>query len=131
MMAATDLRAYLAEYRKQKRRIALLTEELEWQTGVAATGKNICDALGEGDTLTPAATRVAQRLKDEIQKAEERCDGIVELISKIEDVNAKVVMEWHYLNGEQFKGMTGYGESTAKRYHRRGLEELEKYYTAK
>ena len=134
MMAARhNLRAFLAGYVRQKDRIALLTNELNALTGAANTVTTVHGCEQRTAVMDAAVAKATQRFSKEIQQSADYCDAILALISKVEDVNVRAVLEHHYLGGEKLEVVAkemNYSLSTVKRLHKRGLEELEKYYTA-
>lgn len=132
MMAARDnLRAFLGRYVRHKERVVLLTNELNALTGAVNTVTTVHGCEQRVTDMDVAVAKATQRLSKEIQQSADYCDAIMALISQVEDVNVRGVLEYHYLGGDKLEIVAkemSYSLSTVKRLHKRGLEELEKYY---
>ena len=130
-MTKKEIRSFLAEYPRLKDRITLLTDELAVLTSAAGAVQGLDDGSGCIAEMDAAIAKAVRRLSAEIQKAAERCDAILECISVIEDPVVRVMMEHHYLGGAKYKAVASMmrcSQSTVKRMHRCGIEEIENRY---
>ena len=131
-----NTRTFLKGYAQSKARVKNLIKALADHTAVSDDLRAAAQEAKISSDLADAIEAAEENMvafKEQICAEEHRIKAVIAALSAIDDQEARLVLEYHYLSGMTLREISEercYCLTTIKQLHRRGLDAVEQYLLA-
>ena len=131
-----NTRTFLKGYAQSKARVKNLIKALADHTAVSDDLRAAAQEAKISSDLADAIEAAEENMvafKEQICMEEHRIKAVITALSAIDDQEARLVLEYHYLSGMTLREISeerSYCLTTIKQLHRRGLDAVEQYLLA-
>ena len=128
-----NARTFLKGYAQSKARVKNLVKALADHTAFSDDLRAAAQEAEISSDLTDAIEAAEENMvafKEQICMEEHRIKAVITALSAIDDQEARLVLEYHYLSGMTLREISEercYCLTTIKQLHRRGLDAVEQY----